>query len=73
MGFFRGKGGKATEQEDQTWVEGRSVKYSAARLKEKGVLLSVDGATDAQYVWLLAGCLDYYVVQGCFSFNFGAV
>ncbi len=45
--FFRAEKGTIIDG----WVEGRSVKYSGARLKEKGVLISVEGITDAQYAY----------------------
>lgn len=47
MRLFR-SGSKEDTSGKEDWVAGRVVKYSAARLKEKGVVISVDGATDAQ-------------------------
>ena len=48
LGLFRSNKSESGKENEDTWVEGRSVKYSAARLKEKGVLVSIEGVTEAQ-------------------------
>eukprot|EP00052_Salpingoeca_macrocollata_P027179 m.257054 g.257054 ORF g.257054 m.257054 type:complete len:1548 (+) comp22704_c2_seq1:460-5103(+) len=44
--LFRFLRRKKDEEKEEGWVPGRSVKYSAAKLKEKGVIISVDGIAD---------------------------
>lgn len=46
--LFRSSKPAAKDDSADTWEEGKSVKYSAARLKEKGVIVSVEGASDTQ-------------------------